>query len=91
MKTGTVSIQSSGVLNPCSSVTGTATYKITDAGIKTGYVTNLASATGSFNNQPVISPQNIMTVSYKQQTNDIAHNGESDNGGGSAVFPVGPV
>jgi uncharacterized repeat protein (TIGR01451 family) len=53
-KAGTVPIQNSGTLRPGSSVTGTATYKITDADINTGSVTNLASATGSFNNQPII-------------------------------------
>jgi hypothetical protein len=31
-----------------------------------GSVTNLASAKGSFNNQPIIPPQNIVTVRYKQ-------------------------
>jgi len=55
----------------------------------TGSVTNLASATGSFNNQPIFSPQNIVTVRYKQPTNDIAHNGGFDNGGyGGAVVPI---
>ena len=88
-KAGTVSIQSSGILSPGLSVTGTATYKITDADINTGSVTNLASATGSFNNQPIISPQNIVTVSYKQPTNDRANNEEFDNGDyGGALVPV---
>jgi hypothetical protein len=67
LKIGTVSIQSSDILSPGSSVTGTATYKITDADINTGSVTNLASATGSFNNQPVISSQNIVTVRINSQ------------------------
>ena len=85
-KAGTVSIQSSGILSPGSSVTGTATYTMTDADINTGSVTNLASATGLFNNQPVTSPQNIVTVRYKQPTNDIAHNGGYRGG----VSPYGP-
>jgi YVTN family beta-propeller protein len=91
-KFGTVPIQSSGILSPGLSVTGTATYKITDADINTGYVANLASATGSFNNQPVISPQNIVTVLYKQPTNDRTHNDGFDNGDyGGAVVPVVPI
>ena len=80
------------ILSPGSSVTGTATYKITDADINTGYVTNLASATGSFNNQPIISPQNIVTVQYKQPTNDRAHNGGFNDGDyDGAAVPVVPV
>ncbi len=39
-KFGTISIQSSGILSPGSSVTGTTTYKITDADIDAGTVTN---------------------------------------------------
>ena len=87
-----VPIQSSGIFSQGSSVTGTATYKITDADINTGSVTNLASAIGSFNNQPVISPQNIETVHYKQPTSDRANNNGFDNGGyGDAVVPVVPI
>ena len=89
MKTCTVPIQSSVILSSGSSVTGTVIYKITDANINTGSVTNLASATGSFNNQPVTSPQNIVTVGYKQPTNDITRNGGPNNGGyPGAVVPV---
>ena len=88
-KFGTISLQSSGILSPGSSVTGTTTYKIIDADINVGYVVNLAYAIGSFNNQPIISPQNIETVRYKQPTNDIAHNNGFGNGGyGSAVVPM---
>ena len=91
-KADTVSVQSSGILSPGSSITGTATYKITDVDINTGSVTNLASAKGSFNNQPIISPQNIVTVHYRQPTNDITHNGGPGNGGyGGAVIPVVPI
>ena len=86
-KAGTVPIQNSGILSPGSSVSGTAIYKITDADINTGSVTNLASATASFNNQPIMSSQNIVTVHYKQLTNDRTH----DGGYGGAVVPVVPV
>jgi hypothetical protein len=59
--------------------------------MNTGSVTNVAYATGSFNNQPVNSPQNIVTVRFKQPTNNIAHNGGPDNGGyGGAVVPMVP-
>jgi hypothetical protein len=89
---GTVPIKNSGILSPGSSVTGTATYKITDADINTGSVTNLASTTGSFNNQLIISPQNIVTVHYKQPNDDRTHNGGPNNGGyGGSVVPVVPV
>jgi hypothetical protein len=55
-------------------------------------VTNLASAAGLFNNQPIISPQNIVTVRYKQPTSDRVHNGGSDNiGYSSVVAPVVPI
>ena len=92
LNAGPVSIQTSGILSPGSSVTGTATYKITDADINTGSVTNLASATGSSNNQPIISSQNIVTVLYKQPANNIAHNDGSDNGVyGDTVVPIVPV
>jgi hypothetical protein len=63
-----VPIQSNGILSPGSSVTGTATYKITDVDINTGSVTNLASATDSFNNQPITSPQNVEIVRYEPTT-----------------------
>ena len=50
-------------------------------------MTNLASATGSFNGQTITSPQNILIVRYKQPTNDRDNNGES----GGAVAPVVPI
>jgi hypothetical protein len=37
----------------------------------TGSVTNLASATGLFNNQPIISSQTVATVRYKQPTSEL--------------------
>jgi uncharacterized repeat protein (TIGR01451 family) len=46
-KLGTISVQKSGTLRPGSKVTGTSTYKITDADINTGSVANSAYATGS--------------------------------------------
>ena len=73
-KFGTVPIQSSGILSSGSSIPGTATYKIIDANINTGSVTNLASATGSFNNQPIISPQTVAIVRYKQPTRELWRN-----------------
>jgi hypothetical protein len=66
-----VLIQSNGILNPDSNVIGTFTYKITDTDINTGSVTNLASVKGSFNNQPIISPQTVATVRYKQPTSEL--------------------
>ena len=88
---GTVYIQGSGILSPGSSVTGTATYKITDADINTGSVTNLAYATDSSNNQPIISPINIVIIHYKHQTNNINNNGGSNNDNyGGARVPVVP-
>ena len=68
-KFGTVPIQSSGTLSPGSSVTGTATYKITDADIDAGSVTNLASATGPFNGKTItLSNSVIAVVHYEPPT-----------------------
>ena len=85
-KFGTISIQSSGILSPGSSVTGTATYKITDSDINAGSVTNSAYATGSFNNKPIISPKTIAIVLYNHPTNDRDNNGVPDNGGYDGVL-----
>jgi uncharacterized repeat protein (TIGR01451 family) len=96
-KVGTISIQSSGILSPGSSVTGTATYKITDADINEGHVTNSVYATGSFNSKPVISPLAIAIVRYEEPTkkeehNEEEHNGEPCNEGyGGAVVPMVPA
>ena len=65
---GTVPIQNSGILSPGSSVTGTTTYKTTDADINAGPVTNAAYAKGSFNNNPISSPLTVALVRYKQPT-----------------------
>jgi hypothetical protein len=91
-KTDTISVQSSRILSPSSSVTGTATYKITDADINTGSVINLASATGSYSGQTITSPQNIVTVHYNHPINDRNNNGGSENDSyGGAVVPVVPA
>jgi hypothetical protein len=91
-KFGIISLQNSGILSPGSNVTGTVTYKITDADINTGSVTNLAAATGSFNGETITSNDVIAVVPYEQQNNDRANNGGPDNGGyGGAVVPVVPA
>ena len=101
-KFGTISIQSSGILSPGSSVTGTSTFKIIQADIDNSHVTNSAYATGSFNSQPVISPSAIAIVRYEQPTKKEEHNeeehiGDRDNYGGpgyggygGAVIPMIP-
>ena len=90
-KFGIITIPNSDTLNPGSSVTGTATYKITQANIDEGHVTNAAFATGSFNSQPVISPSAIAIVRYEQPTkkeehNEEEHNGDRDNYGGPIMW-----
>ena len=53
---------------------------------------NAVYAAGSFSGQTITSHQNIVTVRYKQPTNDIAHNGGFNNGGyGGVAVPVVPV
>jgi uncharacterized repeat protein (TIGR01451 family) len=102
-KFGTITIPNSDTLGKGSSVTGTATYKITDADINAGHVTNSAYATGSFNNTSVISHSANAIVSYEQPTkkeehNEEEHNGDRDNFGGpgyggygGAIIPVIPA
>ena len=99
---GTVPIQNSGILSPGSSVTRTTTYKITDADINAGHVTNAAHATSSFNNNPISSPLTVALVRYKQPTKKEEHNeeehiGDKKNYGGpgyggygGAVIPMIP-
>ena len=70
-KLGTISIQSSGTLSPGSRVTGTATYKIIDADINTGSVTNFAHATGSFSGETITSSGVIMKVPYEHPTREL--------------------
>ena len=79
-KFGTITIPNSDILSKGSSVTGASTYKITDADINAGHVTNLAYTTGLFNNQPIISPQSIALIRYKHPTNEKEHNEEEHNG-----------
>jgi uncharacterized repeat protein (TIGR01451 family) len=98
-KFGTITIPNSDTLSKGSSVTGTATYKITDADINAGHVTNFAFATGSFNSASVISPNAIAIVSYEQPTkkeehdeeehNEEEHNGDRDNYGGPGYGDYG--
>lgn len=77
-KFGTVSIQSSGILSPGSSVQNTYSYRITPVDINAGSVTNLAYATGSFNDKSIISPQTVALVLYKQPINARDNNDGSD-------------
>ena len=102
-KFGTITIPNSDTLSPASSVTGTATYTITDTDINAGSVTNAAYAKGSFNSNPISSPLTVALVRYKQPTkkeehNEEEHNGDRDNYGGpgysdygGAVVPVAPL
>ena len=99
---GIVPMQNSGTLSPGSSVTGIANYKITQADINAGTVTNAAYAKGSFNNNPISSPLTVALVHYKQPTkkeehNEEEHNGNRDNYGrpgydgyGGTVIPMIP-
>ena len=77
-----------------------STYKITDADINAGTVTNAAHAKGSFNNNPISSPLTVTLVRYKQPTKKEEHNeeehigdrnnygGPSYGGYGGAVIPM---
>ena len=79
-------------------MTGTTTYTTTQADINAGHVTNAAYATGSFNSQPIISPNAIAIVRYEQPTKKEEHNeeehiGDRNNYGtgyGGAVIPMIP-
>jgi uncharacterized repeat protein (TIGR01451 family) len=88
-KFGTITISNSDTLSPGSSVTGTATYKITDADINADHVTNSAYAIGSFNSKPVISPSAIAIVRYVQTTKKEEHNGYRDDYGGPGYGDYG--
>ncbi|WP_198032569.1 DUF7507 domain-containing protein, partial [Aerolutibacter daejeonensis] len=56
-----------GDLAPGAMVTCTASYTVTQADINTGSVTNIATAAGSFNNQPVTSNPDTVTVEALQE------------------------
>jgi hypothetical protein len=66
--TGTTTLSTDG-LEVGSILTGISIHTITQADIDAGSVTNLAYATGSFNNQPVISSNTTATVIYEHPTN----------------------
>ena len=89
-KFGTVPIQNSGILSPGSSVTGTATYTITQADLDSGSVTNSAYATGLFSGETITSPQALAVVLYKHREHP---NYERDFGPNcyGAVVPVAPI
>jgi len=82
--TGTTTLSTDG-LDVGSILTGTSIHTITQADIDAGSVTNLASATGSFNNQPVISPNAIATVIYERPTNSY---GPTNDGYREPVVPI---
>jgi uncharacterized repeat protein (TIGR01451 family) len=62
--TGTIPISTNGI-SSSSSLIQTNIYTITQADIDAGSVTNSAYATGSFYNQPVISPNTTATVIHE--------------------------
>ncbi len=82
--TGTTTLSTDG-LDVGSILAGTSIHTITQADIDAGSVTNLASATGSSNNQPVISPNATATVIYEHPTNS---SGPTNDGYGETVVPV---
>jgi hypothetical protein len=88
--TGTTT-QSTDGLEVGSMLTGISIHTIIQADIDSGSVTNSAFATGSFNNQPVISPNTTATVIYEHPTNNP---GPTNGGGlnnssyGDAIVPV---
>ena len=64
--TSPITIQSNGTLSPGNCISGTSTYTIAQSDLKTGYVTNQAFATGSFN-QVTINSINTATWTVKAQ------------------------
>ncbi len=88
--TGTTTLSTDG-LDVGSMLTGISIHTIIQADIDSGSVTNSAFATGSFNNQPVISPNTTATVIYEHPTNNP---GPTNGGGlnnssyGDAIVPV---
>ena len=72
-KFGTIIIPNSDTLSKGSSITKTDTYKITEADINAGSVTNLAYATGLFNGYTITSPQALAVVLYKHREHHEEH------------------
>jgi uncharacterized repeat protein (TIGR01451 family) len=94
--TGTIPISTNGI-SSSSSLIGTSIHTITQADLDAGSVTNSAYATGSFNNQPVISSNATATVIYENPTSSdgLTNNFGSPNDGGfnnggysGAIIPV---
>ena len=91
-KFGTITIPNSDTLSKGSSVTGTTTYKITQADIDAGSVSNLATATGLVNGNNVTSNNAVGVVLYEHPEN---HQEHSNNGrdfgpnyGGAFIPPM---
>ena len=88
--TGTTTLSTDGI-EAGSILTGISIHTIIQADIDAGSVTNSASATGSFKNQPVISPNTTATVIYEHPTNS---SGPTNGGGfnnnvyGDAIAPL---
>jgi hypothetical protein len=88
--TGTTTLSTDG-LEVGSILTGISIHTITQTDIDAGSITNSAFATGSFNKQPVISPNTTATVIYEHPTNDSGptNGGELNNSGyGGTMVPV---
>jgi uncharacterized repeat protein (TIGR01451 family) len=64
--TSPITIQINGTLSPGNCISGTSTYTIAQSDVKTGYVTNQAFATGSFN-QVTINSINTATCTVNAQ------------------------
>ena len=58
----------STTIEPSKSVSGTATYQISQSDLSAGYVINKAYATGTFNNKPVSSNEVAAKVTATQST-----------------------
>jgi hypothetical protein len=88
--TGITTLSTDG-LDVGSILTGISIHTIIQADIDAGSVTNSAFATGSFNNQPVITPNTTATAIYEHPTNNP---GPTNGGGlnnssyGDAIVPV---
>jgi hypothetical protein len=88
--TGTTTLSTDGI-EAGSILTGISIHTITRADIDAGSVTNLAYATGSFKNQPVISSNATATVIYEHQTNSSEPTNEgglNNNWYGDGIVPI---